>query len=123
MRNTDCLQMLYPLESQEKEMCLESTPDGSPRIRVSGSLLSINGQIALGYLALRYRPIPLIRRGDSWIPKVMKVNPRAPKTVQRCPLCGSPNLSRPVYRDAKGIRWANGVSVWFAQSSNRSPPS
>ena len=36
--------------------CLKASPDGCPRLRVSGGFLSLNGEIALGYLELGYRP-------------------------------------------------------------------
>ncbi|HEX9975913.1 MAG TPA: hypothetical protein VGA82_01565 [Dehalococcoidales bacterium] len=71
MNNSDHLQFLDPSGSSAKETRLESTPDGCPRIRVPGSLISLNGEIALGYLDLGYRPIPLIRdKNGSWTPAV-----------------------------------------------------
>ena len=51
--------------------CPEVTPDGYPRFRLRGGSLSLNGEIALGYLALGYRPIPLMQDDNgSWIPAV-----------------------------------------------------
>lgn len=71
MTRLDRLQLLEPFASPANETYLEPTPDGCPRVRVLGSLLSLNGEIALGYLDLGYRPIPLIRdKNGSWIPAV-----------------------------------------------------
>lgn len=36
-------------------------------------------------------------------------NSRALQAIRRCPVCGSTNLSRPVYRDAAYVQWVNGT--------------
>jgi hypothetical protein len=54
--------------------------------------------------------------------KEVRKTPRVVRTPQRCPLCGSTNLSRPVYRDTSGVRWINGIPLWFPPPSRASPP-
>lgn len=50
---------------------VDLTIDGLPYVRVSGGLLSVNSGIALAYLELSYRLIPLIQdREGKWIPAV-----------------------------------------------------
>ncbi len=59
-----------PLSKQQGNPQLEAAP-GCPRARIPGGLLSTNGEIALGYLEVGYRPIPLIQDGKgSWVPAV-----------------------------------------------------
>jgi hypothetical protein len=41
----------------------EVSPDGCPRFRMPSGLLSLNGEVALGYLEFGHRPIPLIPDG------------------------------------------------------------
>jgi hypothetical protein len=48
--------------------------------------------------------------------RAMREKPRAPKVVQHCPVCGSSNLGRPVYRDAAGVRRVNSIPLWFPPS-------
>jgi len=53
--------------------------------------------------------------------RAMKAKPKAPRVAQRCPVCGSTNLSRTLYRDPDGVRLVNGIPLWFPPS-DRSPP-
>lgn len=51
--------------------CLETAPNSCPRLTVPGGLLPPNADIALGYLGLVYRPVPIIQDGNgSWIPSI-----------------------------------------------------
>lgn len=55
--------------------CLEAGLDDCPRLRVPGGLLPQSGEIALGYLGLGYRPIPLIpNKNGSWISAIKWVS-------------------------------------------------
>ena len=54
--------------------------------------------------------------------RTMKAKAKEPKPPQRCPLCGSSNLGRPVYRDAAGIRLFSGTALWFPPSAEFAPP-
>lgn len=44
---------------------LETVPTSCPRLRVRAGLLSINAEVALGYLELGHRPIPLIQEREG----------------------------------------------------------
>lgn len=49
--------------------CLEVSPDGCPRLKVTGGLLPLNGESALGYRELGYRSIPVVQdeAADWWM--------------------------------------------------------
>jgi len=42
------------------EAYLQVSPDGCPRFRMPSGLLSLNGEVASGYLKFGYRPIALV---------------------------------------------------------------